>query len=162
MFGSRVPAFCCAAVLALVACDQRAPVAPEANTGVLPATDEQAPSVAGEPRGDVTTPATSAPAAAVAIPASLHGRWGLTPADCEPRPDNKGLLSISGNELRFYESVAVPTANVQVAANSISGSFRFAGEGQTWTKFQALKLQGPVLVRTETNPAASFSYAKCD
>ena len=37
----------------------------------------------------------------------------------------------------------------------------FAGEGQSWTKYESLKLDQNVLVRTETKPTASFSYAKC-
>ena len=40
--------------------------------------------------------------------------------------------------------------------------YDFTGEGQTWTKYQALRLKGRDLVRTESNPVASFSYAKCD
>lgn len=75
--------------------------------------------------------------------------------------DAKGLLVISDNELRFYESRAVPAANARGDSNSISGDFAFTGEGQTWTKFQSLQLQKKELVRTESNPTASFTYAKC-
>ena len=102
------------------------------------------------------------PAAATAIPPTLHGRWGLTPGDCtSTQGDAKGLLIVSASELRFYESRAKPTSNVETDDDSMSGDFAFTGEGQSWTKFQALKLQGQDLVRTETNPSASFNYAKC-
>jgi hypothetical protein len=92
----------------------------------------------------------------------LQGRWGLTPGDCTSRlGDAKGLLVIGPNELRFYESRAVPAADVQGDADTISGNFHFTGEGQAWTKYEALKRSGDKLTRTENNPAASFTYAKC-
>jgi hypothetical protein len=77
------------------------------------------------------------------------------------RSDAKGLLVISPNELRFYESRAVPAPGVQADADSMSGNFAFTGEGQSWTKYESFKLDKQVLVRTETRPTASFSYAKC-
>jgi hypothetical protein len=97
-----------------------------------------------------------------AIPAALQGRWGLTPADCTSAlGDAKGLLVINASELRFYESRAVPAADVDGDADSINGNFTFTGEGRTWTKYEALKVDSGVLTRTETKPTASFSYAKC-
>ena len=97
-----------------------------------------------------------------AIPASLQGRWGLSPMDCtSKRGDAKGLLVIGPAELRFYESRAVPGRDVQNGTDSIIGNFTYTGEGQTWTKFEALKLNGEELVRTESNPVASFTYARC-
>lgn len=96
------------------------------------------------------------------IPAALQGRWGLTPADCTTAlGDAKGLMVINSDELRFYESRAVPAGDVAADANSISGNFSFTGEGQRWTKYEALKVQNHGLVRTEMNPTASFTYAKC-
>ena len=72
------------------------------------------------------------------------------------------MLVITGDQLRFYESRAVPAADVQASDTSISGDFTFTGEGQTWTRFESLQLQKQDLVRTETKPAASFIYAKCE
>ena len=70
--------------------------------------------------------------------------------------------SITGSELRFYESRAVPGGvDATRTAQSISGNFTFTGEGQTWSKYEALKVDKQTLVRTETNPTASFTYAKC-
>jgi hypothetical protein len=98
----------------------------------------------------------------VTIPAALLGRWGLSPADCtSTRGDAKGLLIVSPTELRFYESRAVPANDAQTDSDSISGDFAFTGEGQSWTKYESLKIDKQVLVRTETKPTASFSYAKC-
>ncbi len=124
--------------------------------------NDAGPDATGAPPERGATPATQTPAPAAKIPSALHGRWGLSPADCiTTRGDEKGLLVITGDQLRFYKSRAVPAADVQSDDSSISGDFTFTGEGQTWTRFKSLQLQKQDLVRTETKPAASFTYAKC-
>lgn len=149
--------------LALTGCDKRDPVADEAdNVAGLPTINKPAPSAAGEPPANAVAPASAEVSAAASIPATLHGRWGLTPADCtSTRGDAKGLLVVSGSELRFYESRAVPARNVSTSSDSIGADFAFTGEGQTWTKFQTLALDDEKLVRTESSPMASFTYARC-
>jgi hypothetical protein len=159
----RVPFIATAAMLSMVACNRNDPVQPDASsTAGLPTSVERAPSAAGEPHGAPTVPAGVLPAAALTIPANLHGRWGLTPGDCmSARGDAKGLLIVSGDALRFYESRAVPGPDAEASEDSINGHFTFNGEGQTWTKYEAVRLQKDKLIRTESNPTASFSYAKC-
>ena len=158
----RVPFISCLAFLAIVACSGNDPVDDKANrTAGLPDINATAPSAAGEPHRD-TVPAKPLPAAATTIPVALQGRWGLTPADCTSSlGDAKGLLVINGNELRFYESRAVPVDGTAADDNSISGDFAFTGEGQSWTRFEALKVERQRLTRTEVKPSASFTYAKC-
>src|SRR3954447_7855778 len=158
----RVPFFACFALLTLAACGGRDPVDDHADrTAGLPDINVAAPSAAGEPHAD-TRPAAPLPAPETKIPAALQGRWGLTPADCVPgRADAKGLLIVTSDDLHFYESRAVPAADVVSDGDSISGNFAFTGEGQSWTKYEALKIDKAVLTRTETRPSASFSYAKC-
>lgn len=151
-----------ALMVSIVACTRRDPVAAEANnvTG-LPSVATDTASPDGAPPQNASAPPV-ATSDASGIPAALQGRWGLTPGDCTSAlGDAKGLLVVNEAELRFYESRAVPGKDVQADADSISGTFDFTGEGQSWSKFEALKLQGHDLVRTETKPAASFSYAKC-
>ena len=100
--------------------------------------------------------------AAAAIPLTLQGRWGLTPEDCTSAlAQAKGLLVINAGELRFYKSLADPSGGVQADNQSMSGDFRFSGEGKDWTRFESLKRNGDKLTRTETDPAASYTYAKC-
>jgi len=158
----RIPFISCLAIFAVTACGGDDPVATGANqTAGLPDINAVAPSADGGPHNQ-TEAAKPLPPAAARIPAALQGRWGLTPADCMPgRPDAKGLLEISEGGLRFYESRAVPSADVAGDENSIGGNFAFTGEGQSWTKYEALKLDKAVLTRTETKPSASFTYAKC-
>ncbi|MGE5562147.1 MAG: hypothetical protein ACM3ZV_02430 [Bacillota bacterium] len=153
-------------IAAIAACGRQDPVANGANAvTALPAANHPgAPMPAGgPPRNHGEAPAVPASGAtAPSIPAALQGRWGLTPADCtSPLGDAKGLLVVNATELRFYESRALPTADVQASKQSMNGDFRFTGEGQTWTKYEALQRNGDRLTRSETNPAASYTYAKC-
>ena len=162
----RIVAF----ALALAACGGSDLVADEAeNTAGLPSNANVAgaqdgtPSADGSARANVATaPTTAAPVSAAAIPAGLHGSWGMTPGDCtSTRGDAKGLLIVSSDGLRFYESRAVPVRNVETSDNSIRADFAFTGEGQTWTKYQELAIKDDRLVRTESSPMASFIYARC-
>jgi hypothetical protein len=160
---ARLTAAGLAIVLTLAGCAKPDPVDGKAARAAakLPDVNAPAPTTIGEPHV-ATSPAHPLPAPAATIPAALQGRWGLSPADCtSTRGDAKGLLVVSPGELRFYESAAVPDRGVETDLNSISGRFAFTGEGQSWTKYEALKLDKQVLVRTEANPTASFSYAKC-
>ena len=158
----RVPFFSGLALLTVAACGGSDPVDDKASrTAGLPNINATAPSAAGEPHVD-TQPAKAVPASATKIPGALQGRWGLTPGDCMPgRSDTKGLMVVTADDLRFYESRAVPGADVVSDGDSISGNFAFTGEGQSWTKYEALAIRKAVLTRTETKPSASFSYAKC-
>jgi predicted small lipoprotein YifL len=160
---TRLPFLALATILAIAACGKRDPVAPDANAAApaLPAPNKARPDpMGGPPPTARPEPQPLEPAAT--IPAALQGRWGLTPADCtSTRGDAKGLLLIGANELRFYESRAVPAEGIESDADSISGKFEFTGEGQSWTKFQSYKLDDRRLVRTETNPNTSFTYARC-
>ena len=162
MLRAAGPFIALALMVSVVACGQRSPVAPEANNVAgLPSGNITAPSPDGAPPENGAAPAVAASATSK-IPAALQGRWGLAPGDCTSNlGDAKGLLIVNESELRFYESRAVPGKDAEADTNSISGTFDFTGEGQSWSKFEALKLQGRDLVRTETKPAASFTYAKC-
>jgi hypothetical protein len=150
------------AMLTVVACGGRDPVDDKAkNTTGLPVINEPAPDATGAPPANAVA-AQPLPPSAAKIPQQLQGRWGLTPGDCmSTRGDAKGLLIIAPVDLKFFESRAVPAADAQTSPDSISGNFAFTGEGRTWTKFQALELQGQQLVRTESSPMASFTYARC-
>ncbi len=151
------------ALLAAVGgCGPRGPVDEKAkNTAGLPVVNVSAPSAIGEPHA-ATTPAVASGAPTTTLPAVLQGRWALSPPDCTSAlGDAKGLLVINPSELRFFESRAVPSEVVAADPSSISGTFVFTGKGRSWTKYESLKIDKNVLVRTEAKPTASFSYAKC-
>ena len=146
----------------IVACSGQDPVDNSAgNTTAVPGAEAKpAPDASGAPPAQSSAAAQSG--SAESIPASLQGRWGLTPMDCtSTRGDAKGLLVVSADNLKFYESRAVPARDAHSGTDSISGNFNYSGEGQTWTKFESLERKGQELVRTESNPVASFTYARC-
>ncbi|HEX5257536.1 MAG TPA: hypothetical protein VFW35_02005 [Sphingomicrobium sp.] len=154
-----------ALIASIAACSKSDPVAKGANAVTalpLPA-NQAAPSPAGAPPENGAAPSASAAStSALPIPPALQGRWGLTPADCTaPLANAKGLLVINTNELRFYESRGVPLNDVQSSPQALNGRFGFSGEGKSWTRYEALKRNRDKLTRTETNPAASYTYAKC-
>ena len=160
----RLPYLSIALVAAVAACGRPDPVANGANAvaAVPAAANEAAPTPAGGPPPATAAPGSARPARSTPIPAALQGRWGLTPGDCTSAlGDAKGLLVINNRELRFYESRAVPSPGVAADDDSISGNFAYTGEGQSWTKFETFELRNNSLIRTESNPAASYTYAKC-
>ena len=162
----RLPIISLALIAIIAACDKQGPVANGANAvaAVPQPSTKPVPTPAGGPPANSAVPAAPAAAgqSATGIPANLQGRWGLTPADCTaPLARAKGLLVINSGELRFYESRAVPSADLHTGAVATSGTFHFSGEGQNWDKFESLQRKGDKLTRTEGNPTASYTYAKC-
>lgn len=154
-----LPIFATLMMVSIAACEKRDPVAEEANA-IAPAAvnNASAGAAAGGP-----PPVSPGADASGKIPVALQGRWGLTPADCEPgRSDAKGLLIITGNDLKFYESRGVPGTSIETGDKGMSGNFNFTGEGETWSNYVSLKLTGDGLIRTERNPPASYTYARCD
>lgn len=154
-----LPFFATFFLLSFAACEKRDPVEEEANAiAPVPVTNSSAGPVAGGP----PTTASNADPSGI-IPEAVQGRWGLTPADCEHgRSDAKGLLTIGPNDIRFYESLGTPDTSVEKSERAISGNFSMTGEGERWTTYISFKLTGDGLVRTERNPVASYTYAKCD
>ena len=148
---------------ALAACGGPDPVAEEVeNASHLPIINQSSPSPTGAAPAEGVPPGNVVATPAAAIPSDLHGRWGLSPADCTAAPgEAKGLLTIEPGGVRFYESRAVPAANVQTSPGSISGDFAFTGEGQQWTRHVSLEIRDGKLVRTERDPVASFRYVRC-
>jgi len=101
------------------------------------------------------------------IPAAMHGRWGLAPADCtSTRGDAKGLITVSAGEIRFYESVGQVDTASERSDSAFRGTFAFTGEGMQWTRDMALALgpDGTTLVRSEFGAdalAEPMTYTKC-
>lgn len=153
--------------LLLAACGGNDPVADEpsnivgnldnAEIETLPADESDASSSAELATGVDTTGSAEGP-----IPVALQGRWGMTPQDCtSTRGDAKGLITISGDGMKFYEATARPSADAQASADSISGNFDFTGEGQRWTRHQVVEIQKGKLVRTQSDPMESYTYVRC-
>ncbi len=110
---------------------------------------------------------TASPSPIAAMPADFQGRWGMVANDCDPkRDDNKGLLTIAGNRLSFYESRGGATAIRQVQPTQVAFDLPMSGEGMTWSEPTTLTLLdgGKTLVREVTGApdrAGSFRYSRC-
>lgn len=151
--------------LALGACDARTPDADAPANDALPANaieDATGPEDDGRAALPPETPAVSP--ADSAIPAAFHGRWGMVPADCGPDASiAKGLMTVNGAMLRFYESVGRPVTIDTPAPDRLSGRFGFTGEGMEWSKDITLTLadNGNAIIRTESDPDTQYRYARC-
>lgn len=138
--------------LALAACGS-----PENDAAESDATDATEAAVEAEP----------AVQSGLGIPAAMHGRWGLVPADCtSTRGDNKGLITVTAGDIRFYESVGQVDSASERSDDAFRARFAFTGEGMQWTREMALALgeDGETLVRTEFGEdaiAEPLTYTKC-
>lgn len=101
------------------------------------------------------------------IPAQYHGRWGLNRADCtSTRGDAKGLLTISGGQLSFYESRGTLETVLGATARSFDANYGFSGEGQTWRRTERFKFVNDMLQRrTDAEPGqespVNLIYSRC-
>ena len=114
---------------------------------------------AGAPTEEAEDDSENSPSTAV-IPAQYRGRWGINAADCDPRrSDNKGLMTVRANDIRFYESTASLQEQRPAIATSFSGTYSFIGEGQSWERVVTLTRTGNTLKRADSE--GSFSYIRC-
>ena len=114
---------------------------------------------AGPPRNEAEDDSENSPSTAV-IPAQYRGRWGMNANDCDPkRSDNKGLMTIHENSIRFYESTAALQKQRPAIATSFSGTYSFTGEGQTWERVITLTRTGNTLKRAQAD--GNFTYTRC-
>ena len=156
--------------LALAACQQSSDdnfAIDETNTAnaeveTLPP-DETVDANAGEPVLNEADDSGSEPAA-LRIPGAFQGRWGMVPADCtSTRGDAKGLITVTDDKIRFFESTGTLTKVILNAPENFTGTFAFTGEGQSWTNSQNLQLTGSskTLVRSQADVSQSFTYKRC-
>lgn len=145
-------------LLALAACAEPIEDRPETEETMMPV----------EPAGGIGDGATP-PADMVDgdIPGSLHGRWGLVPADCtSDRGDAKGLINIDAEGIQFYESRGVVDTVETSEPSQFRATYAFTGEGMEWTRDMELSLSedGTQLVRSEYGEdalAEPLTYTKC-
>ncbi|MEH3158631.1 MAG: hypothetical protein PGN08_06600 [Sphingomonas taxi] len=110
---------------------------------------------------------TASPSPIAALPAGFQGRWGMVPNDCDPaRADNKGLLTIAGNRLSFYESRGDAATITRTQPTQVAFTLPMSGEGMTWSEPTTLTLLdgGKTLVREakgSPDRAGAFRYSRC-
>jgi hypothetical protein len=127
---------------------------------------------AAPPQDPASTPAPPAPVPVPAgtpieaMPAAMHGRWGMTANDCDPaRSDAKGLLVVGADSLGFYESRATLRKAAALGPDAVRATFAYRGEGMEWEAEDTFRLiqDGAVLVRRSTGaePSEPFEYRRC-
>ncbi|WP_156841393.1 hypothetical protein [Novosphingobium aquimarinum] len=164
-----LPLLACTALLTLGACSSQN-AEPEAQ-GTDASVMESASAGADREEAVEASPAASASAAPAipsdAIPPAMRGRWGLVAADCtSTKGDAKGLMVVSPDTLKFYESVAKLGMIQRVDADLLAASFKFSGEGHSWILEVALELSddGETLTRRDKGPDAMpepLVYSRC-
>lgn len=145
------------AALALAACSSEKAQPPAEGEGATQA-------VASPPASE---PAVSPAQGSQSIPQEVQGRWGMVPADCTTtRGDDKGLLTIGPETLKFYESQGKLGQIAERSDNRIRATFAFTGEGMEWTHDVVLDVKdgGKTLTRQNFGPDAepgSYTYKRC-
>ena len=126
-----------------------------------------------DPPGNAAAPAvlpTPAPSPVAAIPMAFRGRWGIGLADCDAtRDDAKGLMTVTADTLRFWESRATLAEARVEGATTLVATLSFSGEGQTWRETTRMVLQddGRSLVRDSAGDGqgggqgATTHYLRC-
>jgi hypothetical protein len=148
--------------LALVACQQNDPnnIAIDERNVSNGDVETLPPDEGNEETARANAINTVEPAKAAAIPATYHGRWGMVANDCQPgRDDAKGLITIDGKTVKFYEAVATLKEQRPAIATSFAGQLDFTGEGQNWQKVMTFTRTGDALKRAEEE--GTFTYKRC-
>ncbi|OHE83744.1 MAG: hypothetical protein A2579_07345 [Lysobacterales bacterium RIFOXYD1_FULL_69_11] len=167
MFLSSRPAIAAAStalVLLLAACSGGTTATDGTDTDTPAAPVEPAPDDARPPAddgGDGTDAGDDAPAST--IPARWHGDWAADDAGCREPDAHIERLTISADELRFHESIAVPRSVETLDADSIRVESDYAGEGQQWTATQVLRLSnGDASLQVDGPDGASMTRVRCE
>ena len=98
------------------------------------------------------------------FPQAYMGRWGMNANDCLPgASDAKGLMSVQGSLVKFYESTGMMRNGKRETLNSMSSDFDMVGEGQKWRTRNGFQLTGDRngLTRTDTASGERFVYTRC-
>lgn len=151
--------------LALAACSDPSPE-PDASSApsmapIVSESEAMAPPVA---------PGASGSAVALddaSFPMAMRGRWGMNAADCDPaRDDNKGLMTVGPDSVKFYESVSEIGVVAERSEKLLRATFEYEGEGMEWKRDARYELMdgGKVLIMTEFGedvPEGPRRYSQC-
>lgn len=133
-----------AALMALAACDRSDPPANQVSIELNEAAPDPAPAApAPTPEQAEPEPANNShaapPAASGAIPAAYHGVFDQTAAACA-LDSSIYRLTVSGDELRFHESLADVQTVTPAGDNAVRVAANYSGEGMNWSNIQRLAL----------------------
>lgn len=130
-------------VFALAACGGE-PATDEYEPGPEFAESEEAAQSSAEAAEDTALEQGAEPAmadqqvASAAIPDPYHGIWDSPLGTC--MPGSETLLTVSGNQVEFYESVGTVTA-LEDNGDDINVTLAMSGEGETWEDTYVMVLE---------------------
>lgn len=158
-----------ALTFSVVACtdsaDREQSNADAAEIDVLPPDESVATPTNDLATGVIDTPPADnalAPNPDTAIPAALHGRWGLTAADCaSERDDARGLVTIAADRINFSNSIAVPETIRSSTPTRVEADFAFTGQGRSWSGPMIWSVEGRQLVRIDSEGDSRLVYTRC-
>ncbi len=108
---------------------------------------------------DVASPAPEEEASESldAMPEPFLGHWDFSEETCAD-PASEMRLMIAVNEIRYYESVAIPADITRDAAGALMVEHSFSGEGEEWTEMLAYELSkdGERLTVTQSDGSLSI------
>lgn len=119
---------------------------------------------ADEPSAPTQSPDAPLEIVITQFPKGYMGRWGMNANDCVPdASDAKGLMSVQGSLVKFYESMGTMRNGKRVTLNSLTSDFDMVGEGQKWQTRNTFELTDDRtgLTRTDTASGERFVYTRC-
>ncbi len=122
---------------------------------------EPEPELAGAPPQEAAlapTP-TEPPPLVTGIPAKFQGKWDESAAACATA--SILTLTISGNELRFHESIGEITSVTPEGDNAVKVEGPFEGEGEKWEGEMRLELSADGTTLTTTNGGTATPRVRC-
>lgn len=158
-----LPVLTLTAALALAACSKQ----PEAPASTAAPTETEEVFQESPAPVEATEAGEGAAVGMSEIPETIRGRWGLVSADCtSTKGDAKGLLEVSDDQLKFYESVAKLGEIKEAGESRIRATFDYTGEGQSWTNDVVLDVQddGKTMIRRDYGKDAMpgpLKYTRC-
>lgn len=99
-----------------------------------------------------------------ALPPAFEGRWGMKPEDCDiARSDTRGLLSVTGSKLTFYDAAATATVIGGSSRYKVVADLALSDRGRKWQRRDTFELTnaGTVLQRTEQDTGKTYRYEHC-
>lgn len=137
---------------------------------LLPVTCTEQTNDQAKPAQEVSVkPAAVAPDAPLEIaitqfPTAYNGRWGMNIGDCAlGASDSKGLISIQGSLVKFYESVGTMRNGKRETLYTVSSDFEMVGEGQKWQTHTRYRLidERKSLIRQDSGTDQPYVYTRC-
>lgn len=129
----------------------------------LAACQPKEPELAGAPPAEPTANPAPAPVEppplVVGIPAKFQGKWDESVAACATA--SIMTLTISGNELRFHESIGEITSVTPEGENVVKVAGPFEGEGEKWEGEMRLELSADGTTLTTTNNGTATPRVRC-